>query len=80
MGLYTDTDPRRHREYTDDEFCTAVATATEHQQPATTREIAEMVGCSASTARNRLTQLSDEERIERTTDGRNITLWSVPRE
>ncbi|ELZ96604.1 FaeA/PapI family transcriptional regulator [Haloferax sulfurifontis] len=66
----TTSTTRSNRSYEDDEFLTAV----EMYAPASTREVADEVGCTFRTARTRLERLEAAERIRRK-DFDQLTVW-----
>lgn len=64
---------RYQTEYHDEEFVAAVQSV---DGPATTQEVAEVVGCNNATANRRLTTLAENEMLERI-DKTGVLLWRV---
>ena len=61
------------KQYTDEQFVSAVK---QHGPAATTREVAETVGCSQFTASRRLNELVDEGRVSKKQAGQAF-VWTV---
>lgn len=68
----TDESGKIKQKFDDDEFVSAVK---EHQ-PASTKEVAETVGCERQTADYRLRQLADDDSITKKMVGNSLA-WSV---
>jgi len=64
---------RYQAEYLDEEFIMAVK---EVDGPATTQEVAELVGCNNATANRRLTSLAERGELDRIKKS-GVILWTI---